>query len=91
MFKFPYDKQICALKFGNVVEPAEVVNITTDVDDVDLDLFYPSNEFAVESHRVDTASYQVGTFTFIFPVMRSMPVTKKNNLPPMYIHIHDHK
>ena len=77
MFKFPYDKQICALKFGNVVEPAEVVNITTDVDDVDLDLFYPSNEFAVESHRVDTASYQVGISLLFFPWLAQWPLRRK--------------
>ena len=65
MFKFPYDKQICSLEFGNVIEPAEVVNISAATDEVDLDLFYSSSEFSVESHAVDTVSFQVGDLPFL--------------------------
>ena len=59
MFNFPFDTQDCSLDFGNVLEPAEVVNITTFMKKVDLHSFYPSNEFDVSSERIDRYYYQV--------------------------------
>ena len=60
MLKFPFDTQKCSLDFGNVLEPAEVVNITTDMKAVDLQFFYPSNEFEVSSDEVGRVVYTVG-------------------------------
>ena len=59
MFKFPYDTQLCSLNFGNVLEPAELVNITWTYPEVNLDLFNPSNEFDVAPHVVNRVSHNV--------------------------------
>ena len=53
MLEFPYDTQRCSLDFGNVLEPANVVNLTLPDEPVDLDSFYPSNEFDVYAPAVD--------------------------------------
>ena len=60
MFKFPYDTQFCSLNFGNVLEPDELVNVTTgDLPEVNFDLFKPSNEFDVKPHLVNKVSHSV--------------------------------
>ena len=59
MFNFPYDTQTCSLDFGNVVEPAKVVNITTDMNAVDMQSFSPSGEFHVSSSKLERISYEV--------------------------------
>ena len=52
MSEFPYDTQRCSLDFGNVLEPADVVNLTMADDPIDLQSFYPSNEFDVHATGV---------------------------------------
>ena len=64
MFKFPYDTQFCSLKFGNVLEPDELVKVMWELPEVDLGLFTPSNEFFVESHLVNKVSHTVSIATF---------------------------
>ena len=59
MYYFPYDSQDCALDFGNILEPAEIVNITTAISAVDLHSFYQSNEFIVNSGQVTRLAYEV--------------------------------
>ena len=60
MFKFPYDTQYCSLNFGDIVEHAELVNITWGYPEVDLNMFRPSNEFDVKPYMVERVSYDVG-------------------------------
>ena len=59
MHAFPYDTQKCSLDFGNVMEPTELVNITTSMSEVDLQSFYDSNEFEVNSPEVDVFYFEV--------------------------------
>ena len=66
MFSFPYDTQDCSLDFGNVLEPAEIVNISTALTEVDLQSFYESSEFEVDSPQVDRLSFNVSNGLFLF-------------------------
>ena len=59
MFYFPYDTQLCALDFGNIVEPAEMMNISTDQVEIDTQSFYASSEFTVEASHIDYVSFEV--------------------------------
>ena len=66
MFDFPYDTQKCSLDFGNVLEPAETVNIVTPKEPVDLSSFYPSNEFDVHAAGVDRYTQKVIQSNYFF-------------------------
>ena len=66
MFSFPYDTQDCSLDFGNVLEPAEIVNISTASTQVDLQSFYESSEFEVDSPRVTRLSFNVSIGMLMF-------------------------
>ena len=62
MFKFPYDTQICSLRFGNVVETDKHVNLSIlESFGFVLEEFYsPSNEFILKSKQAERITWQVG-------------------------------
>ena len=68
MFKFPYDTEYCSLNFGNIIEPAELVDLTWDTPEVDL-IFNPSNEFDVKSQAADRVMYTVGISAFFAKIV----------------------
>ena len=59
MFSFPYDTQDCALDIGNVLEPAEIVNITNSTSQVDMQSFYSSSEFEVDALEITRLTFEV--------------------------------
>ena len=65
MFKFPYDTQYCSLNFGNIIEPAELINITWDIPEVGLNMFSSSNEFDVKSQRAERVTHEVCISAFL--------------------------
>ena len=45
IFKFPFDTQVCYLKFGNIIDMDEVINGTNAEDYVHFGQFMKSQEF----------------------------------------------
>ena len=73
MFKFPYDTQYCSLNFGNIIEPAELVDLTWDTPEVDLNIFNPSNEYDVKSQVADRVMYKVGISALFVKIVSVLP------------------
>ena len=62
MYTFPYDTQTCHLDFGNVMEPTEMVNVTSNMNYVDLQSFYLSSEFEVSTLPIERFLYGVSFY-----------------------------
>ena len=59
MQAFPYDEQNCSLRFGNIIEPEVMVNITTSQTEADMKYFTPSSEFHVKRAGIGRKSTEV--------------------------------
>ena len=45
MYHFPFDTQVCHLRFGNIVDFDNVINATSPRDYVDFTFFIDNKEF----------------------------------------------
>ena len=84
MFSFPYDWQDCALDFGNILKPAELVNISTAIAAVDLQSFYQSSEFIVDPRPVTRLEYEV---RICFARISVTPMSLPKSLPDWNVRV----